>query len=536
MDSARTDTRAAARLAALVAIVALGLVAWPSSASAAVFEVEVGGDDTTCNPCLTVQGAIEFARNVSSPPNIIQVGPGTFEGNFAADQPEDDGLIIQGTLSGGTRQTTLRGTDMGFDDLGTAFWVGGCGGPKVKLRDVNVDTVNAQPDVGALDLDGGSGLINVHATNQPGSTADAVVFACERGSVIERSTIEATDEDTAIAVFDSLTLADSTVTGETNDFPTITQFSGCGCGVRMRIRRSVVTAPPADDPDDAPVVASSMRLTVDSSLITGGQFGLGTAEVADWRINNSTVDAGQPGVADDGTPSLFVFDPFDTDVNVDSSLLVDPIEVLDSFDEGGTVTCDFTDLPAANLDPTITDDCEIGGGSSNTTTPPADLFVAGTPYDWSLLADAPAVDTGAPGPPPAGMAQRDLAGNPRRAAGSTATCPDGTRDKGAYEFIGPPCMLQLPEIIGGASPTPDTKLSSTRGTFNNRPTGYARMWLRCDESGDNCVEIAPPKTRKGYTVTGADVGHTLRLQVIATNPAGASPPAVSDPTGVVTDG
>jgi hypothetical protein len=535
MDSARTATRPAARLVALVAIAALGIVAWPSSASAAVFEVQIGGDDTTCNPCATVQGAIEFARNVGSPPNIIQVGPGTFEGNFAADQPEDDGLIIRGTMGGGTRQTTLRGTDLGFDDSLTAFWVGGCGGPKVRLRDVNVDTVGANTDVGALDLDGGSGLVNVHATNQPGSTATAVVFACERGSVIERSTIEATDEDTAIAVFDSLTLANSTVTGATNDFATISQFSGCGCGVRMRIRRSVVSAPPADDPADAPVVASSMRLTVDSSLVTGGQFGLGTAEVADWRINNSTVDAGQPGVADDDAPSLFVFDPFDTDVNVDSSLLVDPIEVLDSFDEGGTVTCDFSDLPAANLDPTITDDCEIGGGSTNTTTPPDDLFAGGNPYDYRLLADAPAVDTGAPGPPPSGMVQKDLAGNPRQTPGSTATCPDGVRDRGAYEFIGPPCNLQLPEILGGASPTPDTKLDSTRGVFNNKPTSYARRWLRCDELGDNCAEITPPKTRNGYTVTSADVGHTLRLQVIASSTAGDSEPAVSDPTGVVAE-
>jgi hypothetical protein len=541
MDSRMASRWAAlARIAALGALTALALVAIPATASAATYFVtETGNDANDCSSvaqaCATVQRAIEEHRVSPQPDDVIDVGPGTFVGNFAADDPDDDGLRIQGTLSGGTRQTTLRGTGDGFGDSGTAFWVGGCGGPKVKLRNAEVDTVGADPAVYALDLDGGSGLVNVHATNQPGSTATVVVFACERGSSIERSEIVATDEDSAIAVLDSLTLADSTVTTETAAFPAIVQFSGCGC-VRMRIRRSEVSAPPSTDPGDAPVVYSSQRLTVDSSLITGGLWGVQTSESPDWRINNSTIDAGEPGVSDPNNPSLNIFDPFDAaDVTVDSSLLVDPIEATDQFDVGGTVSCDFSDLPAANLDPNFTDDCEIGGGSTNTTTPPDDLFVAGDPYDWRLLPDAPAVDTGAPGPPPAGMTLKDLADNPRRAAGSTATCPDGTRDKGAYEFLGPPCVLQDPEILGGANPSPSTKLSSSRGEFNNKPTAYARLWLRCDAGGDNCVEIAPPRTRQGYTVRGDDVGHTLRLQVIASNAAGDSEPALSDPTGVVAE-
>ena len=38
-----------------------------------------------------------------------------------------------------------------------------------------------------------------------------------------------------------------------------------------------------------------------------------------------------------------------------------------------------------------------------------------------------------------------------------------------------------------------------------------------------------------YTVRGSDLDHTLRLQVIATNAAGDSDPATSDPTGVVSN-
>lgn len=96
-------------------------------------------------------------------------------------------------------------------------------------------------------------------------------------------------------------------------------------------------------------------------------------------------------------------------------------------------------------------------------------------------------------------------------------------------------LIQAPAIIGGANPTIGTQLSSTVGEFNNKPTSYARLWLRCDAVGDNCAEIAPPRTRKGYSVRGADVGHTLRLQVIASNAGGDSEPGLSDPTGVVTE-
>jgi hypothetical protein len=126
---------------------------------------------------------------------------------------------------------------------------------------------------------------------------------------------------------------------------------------------------------------------------------------------------------------------------------------------------------------------------------------------------------------------QDLAGNPRRAAGTNATCPDGVRDKGAYEFIGPPCVTQPPTIIGGENPTPGTQLRSTRGTWTDTPTGYSRQWLRCDAGGSDCTEVTD-RTRKSYTVRQPDVGHTLRVRVIASNGAGPSDSATSDPSGV----
>ena len=534
----------AARMAALAALAFVAFVAFAASASASVYFVTEAGDDandcSSVQPCRTVQRAIDVHRLHSPAPgsrDIIEVGPGTFVGNFAADEPEDDGLLIRGTMAGQTRATTLRGDGSGFPGGGSffgpaAFLLGGCGEADIRVRNANLDTVGADTDVIAVELDGGSSLTNVHATNQPSSDASLVVGACQRGAAITQSEIVATNADTAIAVLDAITLADSTVTAETASFPAVVQLFGGFPGIRMRIRRSQVSIPPSTDPADAPVIYAPGKLTVDSSLITGGLMGLATFEDGDWLINNSTIDPGAPGVADPDNSSL-LFEPFvPVDVTVSSSILVDSIEGFDT-DAAGTVSCEFSDLPAVNLDPSFDDQCPLGGGSTNTSTPPADLFAGGAPYDWRLLPDAPAIDTGDAGPPPAGSTDRDLAGNPRQAAGSTATCPDGIRDRGAYEFIGPPCELQPPEIVGGASPSPGTQLGSVRGEFNHKPTSYARLWLRCDAAGDNCAEITPPRTGKGYRVRGVDVGQTLRLQMIATNAAGDSEPALSDPTGVV---
>jgi hypothetical protein len=525
------------RLTLFVGAVALALLALAGSASAATYFVtETGTDvgDCIASPCETVEYAIEQHRLAPEPDDVIDVGPGTFDANFAADDPDDDGLTIRGTLDGETRATTLRGVGDGADDSGVAFPLGvvaGCLPSEVTLRDANVDTDGADPSVMALELDGGSDLVNVQASNQPGSTANGVVLACERGTVIQRSEIVATDDDSAIAVADAIRLVDSTVTAETEGFPAIVQFSGGDPNVELRIRRSRVSTA---ENSIAPAVFSGSRLVVDSSLITGGLQGVQTFDGVDWLINNSTIDAGQAGVSDpDSTPSLFL-DPFGgtADVTVDSSILVDGIEAPSG---DGTAVCTNSDMPSTEQGGTFVIDCPTGPGTTNTTTDPAELFAGGSPYDWQLPPDSPAIDTGQPGAVPAGLAIRDLAGNPRRAAGTTATCPDGTRDKGAYEFVGPPCAIQPPEILNGDAPVPGDVLSSNRGTWTDAPTGHLRQWLRCDADGDNCTEVTDYRTRKNYRVRRPDVGSTLRVRVIATNAAGDSEPATSDPSGLVSD-
>ena len=53
------------------------------------------------------------------------------------------------------------------------------------------------------------------------------------------------------------------------------------------------------------------------------------------------------------------------------------------------------------------------------------------------------------------------------------------------------------------------------------PATYTYQWQRCDATGANCVDI-PGATDDTYTPTAADVGHTLRAEITATNDAGTA--------------
>jgi hypothetical protein len=84
---------------------------------------------------------------------------------------------------------------------------------------------------------------------------------------------------------------------------------------------------------------------------------------------------------------------------------------------------------------------------------------------------------------------------------------------------------------GGAAHDGET-LSADPGPWNGTGTlTYAYQWQRCDANGANCVDI-PGATGSHYTPTGADVGHTVRVVVTATNEAGTSTPTASTPIAV----
>lgn len=87
-----------------------------------------------------------------------------------------------------------------------------------------------------------------------------------------------------------------------------------------------------------------------------------------------------------------------------------------------------------------------------------------------------------------------------------------------------------PPTISGTAAVGQT-LVATRGTWGGNPTRFSFAWSRCDATGAACVAIGGA-TAKIYTVTGTDVGHTLRVTVTARNPDGSTS-ATSAATAIV---
>src|SRR5204862_78241 len=100
----------------------------------------------------------------------------------------------------------------------------------------------------------------------------------------------------------------------------------------------------------------------------------------------------------------------------------------------------------------------------------------------------------------------------------------------ATSSTAPPSNSSLPTVSGTAQQ--GQTLTTTNGTWSGSPTSYTYDWTRCDTAGGNCAVISGTKA-SSYTLTSADVNHTLRAYVNASNSAGTGT-ALSAATGVVT--
>jgi hypothetical protein len=97
---------------------------------------------------------------------------------------------------------------------------------------------------------------------------------------------------------------------------------------------------------------------------------------------------------------------------------------------------------------------------------------------------------------------------------------------------GAPKSSGAPAISGQAKQ--GATLSATGGGWTGTGNTYTYRWLRCDTSGSGCAEVAAGPTST-YTLTKADLGSTMRANVVAANASGSNS-AVSPPTDEVAAG
>jgi hypothetical protein len=93
-----------------------------------------------------------------------------------------------------------------------------------------------------------------------------------------------------------------------------------------------------------------------------------------------------------------------------------------------------------------------------------------------------------------------------------------------------PSNLEAPFVEGAAEV--GSELAANPGTWSAAAAdSYSYQWLRCDAEGETCSNIASAEG-SSYTVTGTDLGHTLRVAVTATNLTG-SDSAESTQTSII---
>ncbi len=94
----------------------------------------------------------------------------------------------------------------------------------------------------------------------------------------------------------------------------------------------------------------------------------------------------------------------------------------------------------------------------------------------------------------------------------------------------PPAVTASPTISGTAlrGQTLTAQSGSWSGTT---PISFAFQWRRCSSSGGDCGSIGGA-TSQTYTLGSSDVGHTIRVQVTASNSAGSAQ-VVSSQTSVI---
>jgi sugar lactone lactonase YvrE len=103
--------------------------------------------------------------------------------------------------------------------------------------------------------------------------------------------------------------------------------------------------------------------------------------------------------------------------------------------------------------------------------------------------------------------------------------------KAHYDAAEFPVDQVQPTITGQAEDGSELRANAEDWT-GITPIGFAYQWERCNASGGECAPISAA-AEESYVAGHADVDHTLRVEVLASNAAGDGAPASSSPTAAI---
>jgi hypothetical protein len=113
----------------------------------------------------------------------------------------------------------------------------------------------------------------------------------------------------------------------------------------------------------------------------------------------------------------------------------------------------------------------------------------------------------------------------------TAFSAIGSAQTAAQQQYSP--MNTARPTISDTTPEVGQTLTANPGTWSgDQPIVFTFQWQRCNPGGQQCVAI-PNADDQTYSVSSADLGNTLRVEVRARNAAGTGGPAFSDATSRV---
>jgi hypothetical protein len=491
-------------------LLATGAFLLPASpALADIFHVDdeasSAGDCSAVTPCQTIGAAVSAARGTAAA-DTIQVAAGLYEEPLELIDEEDTGLTINGAGSGADPDTATiirsGGPAVYFVIvLGDGFTGGE---DHMTVRDLRVehtsfyDSENDQYRGAGIGVNASDSLLeNVHVElpapgGHPISVGDPAVSVRAPRVTIDHLVARNPGGGQGLSAdSDDLVVRDSDIQGG----------DGGGIGVGgdgdLRLLRSRVAASPLAEH----ALRTEGTLTADSSLLTGGRVGLlyfGTTgpDPVNAVLRGLTIDTGTPGIADPqvlGETAGYGGIGIQLQgggADLDSSIVLER-----SIVSGGELRCRFSDVPHQvegpspdNNDGSIACPSAPGNAQGNTSSAPASLFAGAPGGDWTLRANAPALDRGTPSALAAGESATDLAGA-ARVLDSNRDCL-ARRDQGAYELTG---AQNTPPVIGAIGPletvvgTPFIPVAQI-GDAEDPPEALTYVW----RFADGAVSGAPP--------------------------------------------